>query len=427
VGRYLRLFFVLTLAWVCGAAACQGCGETVTACAADADCQAIDPFLKCDLAFGTCACTDDRACGPDEFCNVVGRCQPVSGCLSNKDCPASGPGECEQQFCDTTSGQCKGVCECGSEPGDICCTLDSQCGYGSVCDAFAGRCVDGCRNDGDCRLGEGCVGSGLGGTLGECAAGVCTGDNLCGFGELCNIESGECTFDARGPYCFGCAGGLASDDCGNPANYCLVDTTDPTRQSSFCGVDCNAQEPCPFGYTCSDVIVVGPPFTPQCGAEACVLDGTGAAGFCSFNTAVSCESDADCPIGLPGGDCPRGQTGHCLLDQETECTKDSDCCEDPTACPEGSCLKQVCSGGEGDAFGFCSCTKDTDCPRDECVGADMTDPLNPIQGNCRLSGHRCYEEIDCDVISCVDGGCRIGANCAPANDRSCRELIGANE
>jgi len=289
-----------------------------------------------------------------------------------------------------------------------------------VCDSFDGRCVDGCRGDGDCRLGDGCIQTGLGSGLGECAEGVCTADNLCDFGETCDIDEGLCLFDTRGPYCLGCAGGVGSDDCGEPANYCLTDSSDPTGQSEFCGVDCSVGQPCPFGYDCNEVIIV-PPTAPFCGGEVCEIPEGSETGSCSVNGG-SCSADEDCPIGLPYGDCPRGRVGNCLTNQTAECEADGDCCDDPAACPEGSCVFQFCQGREGSAFGHCTCTRDLDCPRDECDGADLTDPQNPVSGNCLLAGHVCYEDIDCDVIACIDGGCRIGANCAPANDRNCRDL-----
>lgn len=393
--------------------------QTITRCEADEDC--ADPFKRCEVESGFCACITDEGCDPSEFCNAIGRCQVRQGCLSNDDCNQVDGDTCASQYCNTKSGQCQGNCDCDPEQGELCCSLDSHCPYGNICAQLDGRCVPGCRGDGDCRLGEGCVGAGLGGSVGQCAAGVCTGNNLCGFGESCNLESGECVFDTRGPYCAGCTGGVASDDCGEPANYCLTDTTDVTG-AEFCGVDCSQQQPCPFGYSCNDVIIV-PPSAPFCSApETCVKQEGQTEGSCSRETSVTCTVDEDCPEGPPGNDCPRGKVGNCLLEQTRECSNDSECCDDAANCPPGSCVKQECRGREGGAFGACTCTRDLDCPRDQCKDADLSDPSDPQHGYCELSGHRCYDDLDCDVIACVDGGCRIGANCAPANDRSCREL-----
>lgn len=420
--RVLLLAFTAALLGL--VSSCAACGPAPTACTEDAQCrQGEDIYRVCLVEQGICGCADERGCGTDEFCNALGRCQAKVGCTSNDDCEQDPEGSfCASQFCDTVTGQCKSNCECDPAEGQLCCSLDSHCAYGSICDVFAGRCVDGCRGDGDCRLGEGCVGAGLGGQLGQCAAGVCTANNLCQFGETCDLEEGDCVFDTRGPYCSGCTGGVASTDCGEKANYCLTDSSDPTGQSSFCGVDCSKNQPCPFGYSCNDVIII-PPSAPFCSAEACVKQPGQTQGTCSQNSNVTCTTDDDCPVGLPGGDCPRGDVGNCLGSSTETCSKDSDCCEDPAACPEGSCVKQECRGGEGDAFGYCTCTRDLDCPTDECDGEDLSDPQNPKRGNCELSGHPCFEDVDCDVIACVDGGCRIGSNCAPANDRNCRELV----
>lgn len=410
MGVWLGALFVVVLS-ACPPPPVKG------ACEADENC---GEFQRCDLQTGLCLCAENRACQQNEFCNDVGRCQPNTGCLVNEDCVVSDDPTLNQ-FCDIKSGQCKAELGCDPLEGEVCCTLDSHCGFGQICNLIDGRCIPGCRDDGDCLLGQGCVTSGLG-AIGQCEAGSCTANNLCGFGEVCDLSTGTCVFDSRGPYCFSCSGGVGSDDCGHPANYCLTDTSDPTGQSEYCGVDCSQNQPCPFGYSCNDVIIV-PPSAPFCTiTEVCEKSPGSTTGTCTVNTNVICEEDEDCPEGPPGGTCPRAKIGNCLIDQGQECEQDTDCCDDPTACPEGSCVKQECRGGEGDQFGACTCTRDLDCPVDTCKDADLTDPNNPIVGHCELSGHDCYENLDCDVISCIDGGCRIGSNCAPANDRNCREL-----
>ena len=378
------------------------CGEVKTQCTLDADC---DPqglgFNKCGLDDGTCLCTDDRGCGVNEVCNSLGRCQAQSGCNTNDECN-------EGFFCDVTQNQCLTVDECGPREGEICCVLDSQCGYGSVCDVLGKKCIPGCRDEADCVLGEACV-RGLGQPLGQCAAGVCSGDNLCRFGEICNSD-GACVKDNRGPYCLGCAGGVASDDCGARGNFCL---TDSVNGGEFCGVSCVDGDACPFGYTCSDVIII-PPAAPFCIGEICQIEAGQATGRCSNATGVTCTIDDDCPIGFPGGDCPRGEIGNCRLNQLQSCANDSECGEGD------ECVKQECRFGEGDAFGYCSCTRDSDCPRDRCVNID---PVSGV-GDCELSGRDCFEDAECDaIISCIDGGCFIGQNCAPQDGPTCRDFI----
>jgi hypothetical protein len=398
----LLVLLLTTLSVVFGTAG--ACERVKQQCTANSDC---DPqglgFSACNVVDGTCLCTDDRGCGDNEVCNSLGRCQTESGCNSNDECNSG-------LFCDVTTNQCLAVDECAPGAGETCCVLDSQCGFNSVCDALAKKCIPGCRDEGDCILGQACV-RGLGQPLGQCAAGVCSGDNLCAFGQICNSD-GVCVNDTRGPYCLGCSGGVASDDCGARGNFCL---TDSVNGGEFCGVGCVDGQACPFGYTCSDVIII-PPAAPFCSGEVCVIEPGETTGRCAINTAVGCTSDQDCPIGFPGGDCPRGSVGNCRLAQLTACTTNSDCADGD------ECVKQECRFGEGDAFGYCSCTRDSDCPRDRCINIDPVDGL----GDCELSGRDCYTDAECDaVISCIEGGCFIGQNCAPQDGRTCRDFLPA--
>ncbi len=436
--RWFASLFVFGLA-----AFGAGCpsGSAADGCTSDFDCGS--EFRTCDTASGTCLCNDARGCDDNEVCNEFGFCQANSGCLTNADCKTDGQG-CEVEFCNVKTNQCESTCACDPAAGEICCAVDAQCPFDHICADLDGVCVPGCREDGDCRLGSGCVKDSITALLGVCEAGTCTANNQCGTGDICDLNTGLCQFDDRGPYCYSCTGGVASDDCGEPGNYCLTDSSDPTGQSSFCGVDCSQQQACPFGYSCNDVIII-PQTLPFCNVELCDIPDGETVGTCTATTpTVTCSADEDCPLGPPGGTCPRynqacepGGTcpsgtecptsgvcppyGHCLVGQ-APCELDADCCEDEGECPEGSCVLQRCVGGEGDAFGHCTCTIDSDCPRDECNDEDLSDPENPILGNCGLSGHACYTDDDCDTIACVDGGCRIGANCAPSNDRNCRDL-----
>jgi hypothetical protein len=392
---HLRVAFVLA-ATALSACNCSG----PATCTSDQQC---DPrgegFRRCDLDIGFCVCNDDRGCGGNETCNAVGRCQALVGCDSNDDCSAG-------SFCDVVTGQCFASTECNPTDGQLCCVLDSQCGYGNVCDPVTFRCQPGCREAGDCRLDEACV-RGLGQPLGQCAVGVCGTDNQCAFGQLCNANN-ECVTDTRGNYCDGCAGGVASDDCGSRGNFCLTDTV---NGGEFCGVTCNTGEECPFGFGCQTVIII-PPAAPFCVAEVCVIPSGAVSGTCSTNQNITCDRDEDCPIGFPGGTCPRADVGNCKLAQLTNCSRTADC-------PDGDeCIKQECRFGENDVQGYCSCTRDADCPRDTCK-----DIIGDEGGNCELSGIRCFDDDDCEaLIECQNGGCYIGKNCAPSNDRTCADL-----
>jgi hypothetical protein len=398
---HLRLLAVALVVVAAGGSACR---ETITQCTADSQC---DPtglgFNICNVADGTCRCTDDRGCGATEVCNSLGRCQVDTGCNNNDECNAG-------LFCDVTKNQCLAVDDCAPGDGESCCVLDSQCGFNSVCDTLSRKCVAGCRDVADCVLGQACVRS-VGQPLGTCAAGVCDGDNLCAFGEICSSD-GECVRDTRGPYCLGCAGGVQSDDCGARGNFCL---TDSVNGGEFCGVSSVDGEACPFGYTSNDVIII-PPSAPFCNAEVCTIVAGQQNGTCS-SSGGTCRTDDDCEIGFPGGNCPRADEGNCKLATSVSCNTDSQC-------PDGDeCVKQECRFGEGDAFGYCSCTRASDCPNDRCVDQDPVTGL----GDCELSGRNCFTDAECaTVISCIDGGCFIGQNCAPADGRTCLDLLPAN-
>ena len=236
----MRLALLLvSLSW----ASCT-CGGTQGKCTTDAECDATGQgFQKCSVAEGICICTDKRACSPNEFCNGAGRCQAESGCQTNDDCGAKGSG----LFCDTTTANCLSVQECNPTGDNKCCTLDDHCPFRQICDAVSRACVPGCRDNGDCIIGEGCSGGGLG-RLGTCGL-TCTADNLCPPQYLCNIAAGTCELDQRGPYCAACTGGVASHDCGTPGNYCLID--DVNVGAEFCGVECAQEQACPHStYVC---------------------------------------------------------------------------------------------------------------------------------------------------------------------------------
>jgi hypothetical protein len=393
------------------------CGGPVTKCISDAECDVTkDGGRKCELSTGTCICANNKGCTAPETCNAAGRCQAQGGCLTNDDCGTNGNANA-QLFCDITTSECLAVDDCNPQQGQHCCVLDDECPFRQICDAVSRSCVPGCRDDGDCLIGEGCSGASFG-HLGSCGT-ACTADDQCPPAFLCNIAVGKCEGDTRGPYCLSCTGGVESTQCGDPANYCLLDETDPTAQAEFCGVDCSAGQACPNDYDCQQVIIL-PPNLPTCSIEKCNIATGATSGVCS-STGGPCTQDKDCTDGPPWGTCVEpgpagvGHHGTCADDGSLVCTTDTDC-------PTGKCTIVSCVGSEQAKFGTCTCTRDADCPTDTCSGADQTDPQHPVFGHCQLSGHKCLENVECDVITCVNGGCLIGSNCAPSDNRSCADL-----
>ncbi|MHB8417785.1 MAG: hypothetical protein ACYDCL_06900 [Myxococcales bacterium] len=389
---------------LCAAAGCKNTSLTV-ACTQNSDCAA---HFRCDSNgqfAGSCVCADNQACpqntdaGP-MVCNPEGLCQAEVGCFSNSDCAGG-------QYCDTAVG----LCVVGPA-----CSSDVDCAIGAVCDTHQGLCVQGCRSNGDCPLGDGgvvvpCVCPGdiecqcplpdAGAVdpaaydrslcpIGACNSATCAGDtSVCPYNDTC-VGGGDgglstCQLDPRHTVlCQNCAldpghpGGGCSGNIGG-ANFCLLDLSQASGTTTFCGVDCSAGQGCPSGYECDDIIIL---------------------------TNAPCASDFDCtPTGaLCDATAPDGGSG---------CPADTVCASEPGGAHCGGfCVKQ-----EGGNQGFCTCVQDSDCPQDICEPTTRTcnisqkpcDPSNP--GTCN------------SVVSCVDfggaRGCWIGRNCAPTHGLHC--------
>src|SRR5690606_37115516 len=129
------------------------------------------------------------------------------------------------------------------------------------------------------------------------------------------------------PFCGNCvleAGEVGV--CGSEGpNFCLLDPSDPSGRSSFCGVDCSDNADCPNGFSCRDVLrLLGAP----------------------------CTSRNQC---VPADNAPT-------------CVTDDDCRQFGAWCAGGKCAGE-CAIGEGNQMGFCGCVQNSDCPTQPC-GAD---------------------------------------------------------
>ena len=114
------------------------------------------------------------------FCNQAGVCQVRSGCARNSECGADA-------FCDLVSGECV-----QDRPGQLGsrCSLPTHCPYLTVCKE--GTCQDACVDDGDCPLGDVCIGE-----LCFTGEGICRDESFCPLGMTC--QSQRCAEDTRGP------------------------------------------------------------------------------------------------------------------------------------------------------------------------------------------------------------------------------------
>lgn len=365
--------------------ACSSEERLATVCVSDDECPAN---FACES--GRCVCRSDASCQANETCNMAGFCQARVGCETSLDCP-------EGQFCDRTTGNCLDRDRC---------TDDLQCDLGEVCDLVRFECVPGCREVGDCPLGDVCLCPGTqlpkcdpdsqscpeGSTcaLGACVTGPCGDSSYCRYGESCLEESPggvrRCTKDTRGPFCEQCSipPGSTRWFCpGDQANFCLIDTS-KGYGSNFCGVECGdgAGMQCPWGFECSDVLILT---QDTCGKR-------GQAASCRVREDLDCEKDADCP----GGEC------------------------DPVRLK----CRPSCVGGEGDVQGFCTCLEDADCPADTCSDDGRCEisrqPCDPSRtDSCR----RIYCKNQIDKLSQRSVGyCFIGRNCAPTEGITCDQV-----
>ncbi len=141
----------------------------------------------------------------------------------------------------------EGVCELQA------CATSDQCAIEQYC--LSGQCIDGCAEDTDCVFGSTCDAA-----TATCVEAACADTHVdCAFGEFC-ASDGECV-EAGGAYCRACED---DGDCGGGGNLCI---------GGYCGVTCAADHECPAGYDCAPIgDLSGNIVSYQCLA-ACWLDG----------------------------------------------------------------------------------------------------------------------------------------------------------
>ncbi len=377
---------------------CTDTGRFTGECQKNGECP-VGSACKISQSSGTgiCVCRSDEACDPGEVCNSQGICQKRAGCRSNADCEAA-------KFCDVGTGACIDRTACGS---------DVHCLPGTVCEG--NRCVDGCHDTGDCPLYTICQG-GTPTTLGSCLAGKCDDKSFCDFGSDC--VGNACSVDPDPNFCsLDCNG---NQDCGDGGrNFCLVNSAyDPQNPRSsyqtFCGVECDPQveTACPNGYNCGGVVLLTQDQCvndSECGGEGrrCFLGEGDLRGFCS------CVDDQDCAF----ENVPPTCLGSCGGLGITPCTTDGECL---TTC------QFTCQNPAGRA-----CTNDSECQplplcqQNRCItdgsscgsGADCL----CLGGSCINTGRPCQTGSECNP-PCVNGGCLLGAACAPDEGLLCTDV-----
>lgn len=379
-------------------------------CASDTDC---NDFNFCDPA-GVCRCISDDACDASEFCNLAGSCQGKLECFSDDDC--RGEGGDAAAICDTrlaidpadavtpddgvqsrSAGQCVTLNSSSQQ-----CLMDSHCPFGFFCQHLGGGgavCQPGCRDNGDCPLGDPCIDN-------QCdpTPGACNEVGYCEFGETCDPNGLRCVpHRERDSLCQRCnpTQCFSQDDCADVGGTCeLLDPADPFGPSicTVCGsvdvpclidtsVDpnqnggsCTDDSQCTTGGFCTKAQCID---SSQCGGDTCVGGdpgglftpptigrcATGVCGdfFCGTST-CSANDDSD--------PCPRGYDCFTLVGiTNNTCTQGGGQCQGGRTCSADA-------PGENNVNGFCSCLDDADCP----AGLTCT---NPGPGGACVQGNTC--------------------------------------
>ncbi len=423
---------------IVAALALSGCNETrqfVGECQSNDQCP-VGAFCK----GGLCACRSDEACAAGEVCNTQGVCQARAGCRRNEECP-----DPAATFCDIATGQCIPKTGCGA---------DVHCPPGLVCDKVRNTCSDGCFDNADCPLYTVCQKNVSDpNALGSCLRGICGDLSFCDYGENC--VNGMCAADANPNHCQPCNN--QPGDCGGSDNFCLInpnyDANDPSQGSQyFCGVACDpeATSPeCPNGYGCGRVVLLTQALcTPGKHSECCTMNNAGECctdgqadcgpskrqcvggegdrtGNCTCLTNQDCNIDTIPPrcMGTCGGlglqpcladtdcitTCVMDRNTVCQWPQGRSCTMDSECESLPLCAPIGGQQLCVWSGATNQT----PCTQNSDCL---CVPDQMGGP-----SRCFGTGRECTTGADCE-LTCSNGGCILGATCAPQEGLSCEDV-----
>jgi hypothetical protein len=290
----------------------------------------------------------------------------------------------------------------------------------------------------ECLLGEGCFLEACE-ENGDCLSGICTQhmggkvcteacDEACPKGWRCLLVSGgsDGAYVCVSTFSHLCQPCFTGADCSNEStqNACVL----YEGEGAFCGGACDATSPCPDGYSCQDVEVVGGATSYQCVNDASVCSCTDMAielsmgtfceesndaGTCQGMRACVAEGLSDCNADVPAEDVCNGQDDDCdgTLD-ELGCDDGNPCTEDICSGLDG-CVNTPLDGTEcldGDV-----CTFGDHCEAGACVGnPTVCDDANPCTEDA------CDESGACAFLN-TQGLCDDGEPCTLAD--TCKEGV----
>ena len=212
-------------------------------------------YSQCLPMTGNCdglgGCEDDMECEFKYICNPDGVC--VKGCEEDTECPNSMV--CSAFRCTEACDPVNNPCPEGQQCIDGRCMIPGGCVDAfdcpepeTYCNMTAHMCEDGCEADFDCKsAGKICE-------FGTCVAKGCTANYWCSFGQVCEIETGECV-EPPEPFCEpGCEEDV---ECGPEGSKCLqLQDEDGNDMGKFCFPICytDPENLCPQGYQCMELV-----------------------------------------------------------------------------------------------------------------------------------------------------------------------------
>ncbi|MFT5431631.1 MAG: hypothetical protein ACI9OJ_002328 [Myxococcota bacterium] len=196
-------------------------------------------------------CQDDVECEFGAICDL-GKCRP--GCPDDAACPNGKV--CSKFRCDDACDDATNPCGAGQLCQEGHCKKEGGCLEAAdcvdpetYCDLAEELCKPGCLQDFDCKAsGKECKG-------GTCVDKGCTGNFLCAFEQVCNMDSGKCE-QAVGPYCEPDCDPMSDTACGGEPNRCLeLQDDEGNSLGAFCFVGCGPDpaNACPQGYACQEL------------------------------------------------------------------------------------------------------------------------------------------------------------------------------